>query len=569
MDAIEDLFADAPLLALFITIALGYILGKLSIGSFTLGGIAGTLIVGVAIGQFGVQIDDGVKTIFFALFIYAVGYQGGPQFVRSLNRRSLSELGAAFTMCLMGLLVVLAFSFSFDLDRGTAAGLAAGGLTQSAIIGTADEAIADLDGLTSDQIDEMQTNVAVGYAICYIFGSIGPIIMATWFFPRIMRWNIRRKAKEKAALMSGGAPELEPGEVEAVELVQTRFYRLDGDAGGVGSTVRDVDNALGQAAIELLLREGNRIEPDLDIELERGDVVALTGFVGALETAGSTVGNEVPAPFGVHLVEEQRDVVVTNTALTEVSYGELTERVDVDARRGVYPTRIRRLGQELPLLPDVELNRGDELTLVGRPGDLDRVQDRIGYPVTRAKTTDFVFFGVGMAIGIAIGLISVDVAGVPVTLGTGGGCLVAGLLMGWLRSTHPRYAALPSGASNFLRDFGLAVFVGVVGLNSGEQALQAIQDQGIQLFLMGVGVTIIPMLITFPILYYVYKIKDPIDALASVVGGRSANPGFAALLEKAGNATPVATFTITYALANVVLTVWGPLIVGIVDTNVG
>ncbi len=180
IDAIEDLFADAPLLALFITIALGYILGKFSVGSFTLGGIAGTLIVGVAIGQFGVQIDDGVKTIFFALFIYAVGYQGGPQFVRSLNRRSLAELGAAFTMCLMGLLVVLAFAFSFSLDRGTAAGLAAGGLTQSAIIGTADEAIAGLSGLTSDQIDEMQTNVAVGYAICYIFGSIGPIIMATW-----------------------------------------------------------------------------------------------------------------------------------------------------------------------------------------------------------------------------------------------------------------------------------------------------------------------------------------------------------------------------------------------------
>ncbi|MEM9514014.1 MAG: aspartate-alanine antiporter [Actinomycetota bacterium] len=568
MDAIEDLFADAPLLALFITIALGYILGKFSVGSFTLGGIAGTLIVGVAIGQFGVDIDDGVKTIFFALFIYAVGYQGGPQFVRSLNRRSLAELAAAFTMCLMGLLVVLGFAFSFDLDRGTAAGLAAGGLTQSAIIGTADEAIAELDGLSSDQIDEMQTNVAVGYAICYIFGSIGPIIMATWAFPQIMRWNIRKEAKEKAARMSGGAPELEPGEIEAVERVQTRFYRLIPGAGAIGSTVRNVDAALGDAAVELVLREGNRIEPDLDEELAAGDVVALTGFVPALETAASTVGQEIPAPLGVHLVEEQRDIVVTNATLTDKTYAELVETFDVETRRGVFPTRVRRLGQDMPMLPDVELNRGDELTLTGRPADLDRVEDQIGYSVTRANATDFVFFGAGMALGFAIGLLSVDVADVPITLGTGGGCLVAGLLMGWLRSIHPRYAALPTGASNFLRDFGLAVFVGVVGLTSGQQALDAIEDQGIQLFLMGVGVTIIPMLITFPILYYVYKIKDPIDALASVVGGRSANPGFAALLNKAGNATPVATFTITYALANVVLTVWGPLIVGIVQTNV-
>lgn len=568
IDAIEDLFADAPLLALFITIALGYVLGKLSVGSFTLGGIAGTLIVGVAIGQFGVQIDDGVKTIFFALFIYAVGYQGGPQFVRSLNRRSLSELGAAFTMCLMGLLVVLAFAFLFDLDRGTAAGLGAGGLTQSALIGTADEAIGELSGLTSQQIDEMQTNVAVGYAICYIFGSIGPIIMATWFFPQVMRWNIRNEAKAKAARMSGGGAELEAGEVEAVEPVQTRFYRLDPRAGAIGSTVRNVNHALATATIELVVREGDRRDPDLDLELEELDVIALTGFVKALETAATTVGTEVPAPQGTQLVEEQRDVVITNADLAERTYADIVSEFDADQRRGVFPIRLRRLGQDLPLLADVEIDRGDEVTLTGRPRDLDRVEPKIGYSITRAKTTDFVFFGAGMALGFVIGLISIDIADVPVTLGTGGGCLVAGLLMGWLRSVHPRYAALPSGASNFLRDFGLAVFVGVVGLTSGEQALEAIEDQGIQLFLMGVGVTLIPMLITFPILYWVYKIKDPIDALASVVGGRSANPGFAALLDKAGNATPVATFTITYALANVVLTVWGPLIVGIVPTNV-
>ncbi len=173
-----------------------------------------------------------------------------------------------------------------------------------------------------------------------------------------------------------------------------------------------------------------------------------------------------------------------------------------------------------------------------------------------------------MAIGVAIGLLSVTIADVPITLGTGGGCLISGLIFGWLRSTHPRYAALPVGASNFLRDFGLAVFVGVVGLTAGKDAIDSLKDNGVELFFLGIVVTMLPMLIVFPISYYVYRFKDPIDGLACVAGGRSANPGFAALLEKAGNPTPVAAFTITYALANVLLTVWGPIIVGVVDTNV-
>ena len=182
MDLLHRLVTAEPLLALFVTIALGYLVGKIKIGSFVLGGIAGTLLVGVIIGQLGVNIDSGIKNIFFALFIYAVGYQGGPQFFHALNRRSLNQLASAFVMCFVGLLCVLAAAWMFGLDRGMAAGLAAGGLTQSAIIGTAGDAIGKL-GLSPELTKTMQTNVAVGYAVCYIFGSLGPIIMVSWFLP--------------------------------------------------------------------------------------------------------------------------------------------------------------------------------------------------------------------------------------------------------------------------------------------------------------------------------------------------------------------------------------------------
>ncbi|WP_317135142.1 aspartate-alanine antiporter-like transporter [Piscirickettsia litoralis] len=153
------------------------------------------------------------------------------------------------------------------------------------------------------------------------------------------------------------------------------------------------------------------------------------------------------------------------------------------------------------------------------------------------------------------------------SIGTGGGCLFSGLIFGWLRSTHPRYGALPTGASNFLRDFGLAVFVATVGITAGPQAIQTIKQYGIELFLLGIGVTLIPQIITFFISYYLLRIKNPIEILATIAGGRSANPGFAALLDKAGNSTPVIPFTATYAIANIWLTLWGPIIIGLVTKN--
>ena len=169
--------------------------------------------------------------------------------------------------------------------------------------------------------------------------------------------------------------------------------------------------------------------------------------------------------------------------------------------------------------------------------------------------------------GFLLGMIEFKIAGVPVSIGTGGGCLLSGLFFGWLHSTHQRFAALPVGASTFLRDFGLAVFVGVVGISAGPQALVTLKESGLTLFFLGVFVTIVPQIVVFFFSYYVLRIQNPIEALGCLVGGRSANPGFAALLSKAGNATPVVSFTVTYAVANVFLTLWGPIIIGLVTTN--
>jgi putative transport protein len=566
MDLLHRLLTAEPLLALFLTIALGYLVGKLKAGNFVLGGIAGTLLVGVVIGQFGVDINSGIKAIFFALFIYAVGFQGGPQFFHALNRRSLNQLASAFVMCFAGLLCVLAAAWMFDLDRGMAAGLAAGGLTQSAIIGTAGDAIGKL-GLSAELTKTMQTNVAVGYAVCYIFGSLGPIIMVSWFLPLIMKWDVRKEAIKLANLLSGGHPELDPGQFNAAQPIATRIYEIATDSKAAGKTALAIDQQLSDVSVEAIYREGKAIDLTDTTIIGVGDRVAITGMISVMENACGLLGREVTPPNGLLLVQENREIILTNPALNDREIREIHDHVNVETRHGVFLTAVKRMGLDLPLLDKLQLKRGDELHFTGSPTDLNRVQSKIGYKISAAAVTDFIFFGIGMLIGMLIGMIQFKIWGIPISIGSGGGCLLSGLFFGWPRSVHPNFAALPVGASNFLRDFGLAVFVGIVGISAGPQALVAIQHYGLTLFFLGVGVTLIPQIITFFFSYYVLRIQSPIEALACVAGGRSANPAFAALLAKAGNATPVVSFTVTYAVANVFLTLWGPLIVGIITKN--
>ncbi|MEZ9520765.1 aspartate-alanine antiporter [Vibrio splendidus] len=570
MDIISNLFDMAPFVALFITLSLGYMVGKITIGRFVLGGVAGTLLMGVIIGQFGVDIDPGVKSIFFALFIYAVGYQGGAQFFKALNFRTINILLSAVVMTVSGLLCVLAAAWLFDLDRGTAAGLAAGGLTQSAIIGTAGDAIARLGGVSEEAKHLMQTNVAVGYAVTYIFGSLGPILMVTWVFPTLMKWDIRAEAIALEEKNSSGKRELAPGEFNAVTALVTRAFKVSSGDKLVGNTLAQLNDTSLSACIELIERDGHELNADKFTVLKEGDIIVVTGRRNAVqELQGSAHGKEVSLPESYEIIEENRQLIADNRKLVGQSLREIKQHSNEGLYRGVYITDYIREGVPLALTPELVVKKNDIIQVTGTANDINRVEKNIGQRMGSASMTDFVILGLGMVVGLLIGLISFKIAGIPVTIGSGAGCLISGLFVGWIRSRNPHIAQFPVGAVNFIRDFGLAAFVGIVGLQAGPQAVDTIKEHGMSLLFLGAAVTIIPQLISFFFSYFVLNIKNPVEALGCVTGGRSANPGFAALMEKTGNATPVFTFTVTYAVANVLLTLWGPIIVGVITLNAG
>ena len=238
MELLHSFFEKTPMAALFVSVAIGYWIGKLRIGNFSLGGMAGTLLVAVIIGQIGVPVDPVVKDMMFALFIYATGYVSGPQFFASLNRKTISQLHLALISAITVFVCIFVVAKVMDLDKGTAAGLLAGATTESASIGTAGEALQRL-GLGADKIKELQANIGVTYAITYLFGMLTVIFFASWVAPRLMGIDLKSEAQKLEASLGGSGAKIKPGQFEAFGQIRARVYAVSA-AEAIGMTVADM-----------------------------------------------------------------------------------------------------------------------------------------------------------------------------------------------------------------------------------------------------------------------------------------------------------------------------------------
>jgi len=561
MGFLHGIFQQSPEIALFLALAGGYWIGKFQFGKFQLGGVAGSLLVAVIISQIGITIDNGIKAVLFALFIYAVGFESGPQFFRSLGRKSIREIVMAAVLALSGLATVVVLAKIFSLDKGLAAGIAAGGLTQSAIIGTASSAIGKL-GLPADQTQVLQANVAIGYAVTYIFGSFGAIIVCVNILPWFMRRGIRDDAVKAQAEMLAGAQSYGPGESAALPDLVGRLFEVQAAA---GTTVGNLEAqaTAGPIAVERIKRGGKIIGIDPGFLLERGDIVLVVGRRAGVVGLENAIGPELESSDGMEMVIATRDIIVANSEFAGQTVSGIVEATR-DLRHGVFVLSVKRGGNPVTLAASTRIQAGDLVTVYGVQEDLQRIAKRVGPVLVQSDKTDFVFHGLGIVIGLLIGLLVLRIGSIPLTLGSGGGALLAGLAFGWYRSRNMTLGNMPSGASALLRDLGLAGFVAVVGLQSGQQAVHTIVESGMSIFLIGVAVTIIPMLITMAVGRYLLHYDNVAIFAGALSGSRSANPAFGEVLDKAGNSVPTTPFAITYALANVFLTLLGPLVVALV-----
>ncbi|MEO3358120.1 aspartate-alanine antiporter [Acinetobacter haemolyticus] len=559
IETIQNELRHSPEILLFLSLAIGFWIGQFQFGKFQFGGVAGSLLVAVLLSLLGVPIDNGVKAILFALFIYAVGFESGPQFFKSLGPESIKEILLAVFMAVTGLITVLIMAKLFNLDKGLAAGMAAGGMTQSAIIGTAGDALARLD-LPLQEIQRLQANVAIGYAVTYIFGSLGAIIVCVNILPRFMGREIRDDALKAQSEKLKGAFELAPGQELAMPEIVGRIYKVEHID---GQKVSELESKVSGITLERLKRKNQLVDIRPDTILQTDDIVLVVGRRAAVIQVADLIGTELQSSQGMEMIMDTTDIILTNTKYTNRSLGDIKTNTPSDLKHGIYVLGIQRNGEQQPLNDETILKQGDRITVYGTESDLKRLIKEGGQALPESLKTDWIFHGAGLVVGLLIGLIVVRVGGVPLTLGAGGGALLSGLIFGWLRSRHQVHGNMPAAASQLLKDLGLAGFVAAVGLQSGLQAIQTIKESGLSLFMIGVVVTLVPLILSMFFARYVLKYTNVAVMAGAISGARSANPAFGGVLDKAGNSIPTVPFAITYALANVFLTLLGPLIVGL------
>ena len=545
-----------PELAIFLTLAIGYWVGNLKLGSFSLGAVTGTLLAGVLIGQIGIEISPQIKSIFFIMFLFAVGFGVGPQFVRGVASDGLPQaLFAVVISCLCLGAVYLAAVVS-GYGPGLAAGLLAGAQTISASIGLATDAIGNLN-LTKEEVQAQLDLIPVAYAVTYLFGTVGTGWILAFLGPSLLRVNIKEECARYEKEMSAGSPK--DGLQSAWFQYIARTFKLTDPHLIAGKTVAQAEAQAGaRLFLENLRRDGKIIPFTPDTVLQVGDIVAVSGKHEDL-VEWSNRAEEVADKELLNVPVESVDVMVTSKKINNQTLIDISKQ---SSARGIYVTSIRRgsMGVEIPVLAQTKLYRGDIVRITGSRKHVQAIVEEFGFADRPTSVTDMVLVGLGIVIGGVIGAVVVPVDGIPLTLSTSGGALIAGIVIGWLRSFMPKIGTVPSATLWFMNSVGLNVFIAVVGMTAGPTFIRGLQAVGIEIFLWGLFATGVPMLLAPLIGKYIFRF-DPAINLGCCGGARTSTASVAMVADAAQSNIPMLGYTVPYAVSNTLLTLWGLVIV--------
>jgi putative transport protein len=554
------IFSQIPIAVLFITVGLGFLAGRLRVGPIQLGGVCGTLIAALLIGQTGCQVQGDLKDVAFALFIFAMGYSGGPQFFANLNRSSLRYIALPLIEALLVLTIVLVAVRWLHLDAGTAAGLAAGAATESAVVGTAAEALKHL-GLGATDLQRMQANIATAYTLTYLIGLISIVFFTSSVAPALLRMNLRDASKALEEELGVGG-DSEQANLPVLPRLVGRAHTVNAAA---GKTLAAVEAALGgRSAVSRLLRQGTALSLTPEQTLQAGDMVVILAPRKFAVKAVALIGPEILLPEGQteDLQLAEKSVVINKKRVNGRTLAQLAHRVSAKAAHGVFVQAIVRMGHSLPVSSATMLQYGDVVTLVGSEPELSLAGSQMGTELRRSNTTDLVFLCAGILAGLAIGSLTAQIGGIPISLGSGGGALVSGLVCGWFSSKRPALGFIPDPAVQLLKDVGLAIFVACVGLSAGPQAVALIREHGAALPLIGLLVSLGPASLSLWVGHKLLKIPGPL-LVGAIAGQHVSTPAISAIMAASSSAVPLLGYTVTYAVANVLLPVLGPIIVSL------
>jgi putative transport protein len=531
----ESTLVAHSILILGLVVALGLALGSLQIRGIGLG-IAGVLFAGIGFGHFGLTIDHAVigflREFGLILFVYAIGVQVGPGFVASLKKEGLKLNLMAASIVILGAITTVIIAKIAGIEMPVAVGLYSGGVTNTPSLAAAQQALG--------QVGEVTTNIAavkgdvsklpgMGYAIAYPFGVVG--IILTMLLSRLaFRVNVPKEVETLALQQQAEAPKL------ATLNLQVKNPNLDGME-VQALPILDDSNVV----VSRVMHNGQVKVAEPATKVQQGDVLLTVGPPEELEKLRILVGDQ--ADVDVREVESnvtaQKIVVTKNKVL-----GKRVDELDFARRFKVNITRIIRAGVQLTPRSGARLQFGDTVLAVGEPERIDEVTKELGNSVKKLDHPQIIPIFVGIALGVLLGSIPVQLPGMPapVKLGLAGGPLVMAIVLSSWGKVGPLIWYLPSSAVTMMKELGIVIFLACVGLKAGDGFVASLMGGGWQWMLWAALITLLPLFVVALVARLVYKLNYA--TLCGLLAGSMTDPPALAF---AGSATNSEYPSISYA----------------------
>ena len=541
-----DFLRTNPVFTLFVVLGCGYLVGRVRIGPISLGPVAGALLVSLFLGQYDFKITPGAQSVGFALFIFAVGYQAGPRFFEVLRTQGVQYLLLALFVAAVGIVISIAAGRLLDLPFGGTAGLLAGAMTTTPTLAAAQEAVrsgivALPDGATADGV---LATIASSYAITYVVGLLG-IIATVRLLPRVVGIDLAAEAAKME----------EAGKEERGGQMQARAYRVTSPE-ACKPTIGELRGRLWDSlSVARLRRDGQWVKPADDEHLRPGDEIHAYGDANFFRGGIGKIGEEITVSPEIDLTATYTHVVVARRG----AVGRTLSDLNLARQHGLVVAEVRRDGLPLPLSPGLKLQRSDVLSVVGPKAAIQDLVGVLGPVESDIAQTDMTTFAFGIALGAAIGVLAINVGGVPIGVGLAGGLLASGILVGWLNATRPTFGKFPEAARWILMEFGLMIFIVGVGLQAGGQVVETFATAGPALIAAALLVVATPVLLGYAFGRKVLRLP-PVLLIGAITGAMTSAAAMSLVNSEANSTIPALGYTGTYAFANVILTVAGTLV---------
>jgi len=510
-----------PIFLLLLIIVLGELLGRVRLWNLALGPSA-IIFVALAFGHYGFTVPEGVQTIGLAMFIYSVGLQAGPGFLGSFRSHGLAMAVGVLLMAAAGTAATYLCCRLFGFDPGTGAGLLSGAMTSTPSLAAAVEIVG-------------HAQAPAAYGVTYGFGVVG-VAVCIKLLPRLLRIDLRCEEERLARELAEINP---PITFQHVEVSNPNLF---------GKRVADIYlKKIAPVTISRLLRQGAD-EPVLvgaDTILQEGDRLRVVGRPVDLEKVQLFIGRSVAGEIAFDRVLTKKSIIVSKRefAGTTLGYFNFREAFNVQV------ARITRNGIDLPADANTRLHLGDVLHAVGDERSLHNITRILGNDLKATYEISLLPILVGLLFGFLLGRITLPLPLVgPLTLGTTGGTLLAGLVLGARYQTGPLIWDVPSAGNRLIRDLGLALFMAAVGTSAGVTFVAALKAQGLPLLISGVVVTLLPVIVGAVVGLWWLRIHF-LRLLGVLVGGMTSASGLAAAGGLSATPYAPAAYATVYPLA--------------------